>query len=138
MKSIQKGIFLKVVQLFTLLLLLFYALSYTLLHHYIGKIALTYKISENLLLSEFNSIFLLLGGVIFLFLLIMYFIVQKLQTTLQEDVKSLQKYVVEISEYKNYEAPLHIKHYLEFLSISVTLKNIVKRLRQKEKKASKK
>ena len=138
MKRVQKGIFFKIFQLFTVVFTLLYILSYTLLHNYTQEISTTYKIDESLLLHQVNAIFILIGIVFLLLLVISFFAIKKLQHELEEDIRSLENYVVEISENKNYEATLHIKHYLEFLSISVTLKNIVKRLRQKEKKSSKK
>ena len=138
MKSVQKGFFFKILQIFTAVFTLLYILSYTLLYNYTQEIAITYKIEESLLLSQVNAIFILIAIVFLILLFISFFYIKKLQYELEEDIGSLEKYVLEISEHKNYEATLHIKHYLEFLSISVTLKNIVKRLRQKEKKASKK
>ncbi len=138
MKSVKKGIFFKILQVFTTVFTLLYVLSYTLLYNYMQEISTTYKIEESLLVSQVNTIFVLIVIVFLILLFISFFYIKKLQNELEEDIGSLEKYVLEISENKNYEATLHIKHYLEFLSISVTLKNIVKRLRQKEKKASKK
>lgn len=138
MKRVQKGIFFKILQVFTVVFTLLYILSYTLLHNYMQEIGTTYKIDESLLLSQLNAIFILISIVFLILLLTSFFYIKKLQNELEEDIGSLENYVLEISEHKNYEATLHIKHYLEFLSISVTLKNIIKRLRQKEKKASKK
>ncbi len=138
MKSVQKGFFFKILQVFSTVFTLLYILSYTLLYNYMQEIATTYKIEESLLLSQVNAIFILIAIVFLILLFLSFFYIKKLQHELEEDIESLEKYVLEISEHKNYEATLHIKHYLEFLSISVTLKNIIKRLKQKEKKASKK
>lgn len=138
MKSVQKGIFLKVFQLFIVAFTLLYTLTYILLYNYMQELSKTYKIQESLLLAHVNNIFIFLAIIFLILSLISLFFIKKLQHELQEDIESLESYVVEISVHKNYEAILHIKHYLELLSISVTLKNIVKRVRQKEKKASKK
>ena len=138
MKRVQKGIFFKIFQLFSAVFTFLYILSYTLLYNSMQNIATVHKIEVSLLVSQVNTIFIWIAIVFIILLLMSYFYIKKLQHELEEDIGSLESYVVEISEKKNYEATLHIKYYLEFLSISITLKNIVKRLRQKEKKASKK
>ncbi len=138
MKRVQKGIFFKIFQLFSAVFTFLYILSYTLLYNSMQNIATVHKIEVSLLVSQVNTIFILIAIVLIILLLMSYLYIKKLQHELEEDIGSLESYVVEISEKKNYEATLHIKYYLEFLSISITLKNIVKRLRQKEKKASKK
>ena len=78
-------------------------------------------------------------GTVFLVLLtIVYFILKKILNRVQEDIDEVTLYLKEISENKNYEAVVQIKYYLEFLQMSLLLKNIVKRLKQKDKKTSKK
>ena len=53
------------------------------------------------------------------------------------DIETLKEYLVNISA-KKYTRVCKIKYYVEFLEISLILKNIVKRASQKEKKSSKK
>jgi len=53
------------------------------------------------------------------------------------DIEALSNYVDAISN-KEYEIALHVENYYEFLHISVKLKNLVKRLNNRDKKASKK
>ena len=52
---------------------------------------------------------------------------------LSQDVKEFQKYLEEVSN-KNYQAVVKIKYFHEFLEMSLRLKNIVKRLNNKDTK----
>ena len=64
-------------------------------------------------------------------------ILKKHNDEIISDTIKLKKYLGSISN-KEYNAVLHIKYFKEYLEISVMLKNIVKRLNQKDKKFSKK
>ena len=82
--------------------------------------------SYNTIWAEILIAFVVLGTVAFLY-------IKRLSDTLLEDVQHLSEYMQAIND-KNYEAIIQIQHYTEFLKIALIFKNLVKRLKQKEKK----
>lgn len=62
----------------------------------------------------------------------------KVLNNVNSDLEQIKNYIHDISEHKDYSSTVNIKNFTEFLQISLVLKNIVKRLNQKEKKTSKK
>ena len=82
--------------------------------------------------------FLTLGFIIVGMSLLTLFLSLRLSKRIQDDVDSLKEYASEMSESKNYRASVKINYYQECLETSIYLKNIAKRLSQKEKKTSKK
>ena len=53
---------------------------------------------------------------------------------IERDIDAITQYTYDINE-KEYTSEVKIMHYVEFLHLSVLLKNIAKRLYQKDKKA---
>ena len=53
---------------------------------------------------------------------------------IQRDIDAITQYTHDINE-KKYTSEVKVMHYVEFLHLSVLLKNIAKRLYQKDKKA---
>ncbi|WP_297432522.1 hypothetical protein [Sulfurimonas sp.] len=82
--------------------------------------------SYNTIWAEILIAFVMLGTVAFLY-------IKRLSDTLLEDVQHLSEYMQAINN-KNYEAIIQIQHYTEFLKIALIFKNLVKRLKKKEKK----
>jgi hypothetical protein len=85
------------------------------------------------LLDTYNSIW---AGIFILYLFglgISFFFVKKFAEEITRDVNSFTQYLEEINK-KNYEAPIQIQHYVEFLKMSLIFKNLVKRLKAKDKK----
>jgi len=72
--------------------------------------------------------------VAFLFFVAM---INNLHKKLTEDIDALAHYLKKIDA-KEYDAKIEIKNYLDFLELSLLLKNLVKRVVQKEKKSAKK
>jgi len=68
-----------------------------------------------------------------LFFLFLRFYLKNIET----DLDAITKYTQDINE-KEYASEVKIVHYVEFLHLSVLMKNIAKRLYQRDKKASKK
>ena len=68
-----------------------------------------------------------------LFFLFLRFYLQNIET----DLDAITKYIQDINE-KEYASEVKIVHYVEFLHLSVLMKNIAKRLYQRDKKSSKK
>ncbi|WP_297442516.1 hypothetical protein [Sulfurimonas sp.] len=86
-----------------------------------------------MLLDTYNSIW---AGIFVLFIVglgISFIFVKKFADEVTRDINNFTKYLEEINK-KNYEAPIQIQHYLEFLKMSLVFKNLVKRLKSKDKK----
>ncbi len=78
--------------------------------------------------------------VVFAFLVtsgVIVFMAYRLHKKLKEDIDALSDYLKKIDA-KEYDAEIKIIHSIDFLELSLLLKNLVKRIYQKEKKASKK
>jgi len=84
-------------------------------------------------IEKYNDIWMILTTLFFFILLVLYFFIKSINYQLSQDLKEVHKYLEEISE-KNYEAVIKIRYFREFLEISVRLKNIIKRLRNKDTK----
>ncbi len=88
------------------------------------------------LLNLFDSLFLQWLSISVLFISVtsgVLFILKKHNEKIVYDVLQIRDYLEDISN-KEYTSALHIKHFKEYLEISVLLKNIVKRLNAKDKK----
>lgn len=68
---------------------------------------------------------------LFILYVVGYYALKKFVFKLDKDINALTKYLEELND-KNYDAHLEIHHNLEFLKISLLLKNIVKRLYKKK------
>lgn len=138
MKKLKNDIFLKTILIFIGVFVLLFFISYALSKHFI----LSLPFSEEQLIAQtletFNLVWLKISLVFFALMVGTYFILKHLRNRVYEDLDAVSEYIYEISENKNYEKPLKIKHYLEFLQIAVGIKNITKRLVQKDKKSTKK
>lgn len=128
-KEIYKKFFFTLVGVFVVLLSLAYFLLKDLLLSQLNpqhdNIILIMD-SYNTIWAEILIAFVVLGTVAFLY-------IKRLSDTLLEDVQHLSEYMQAIND-KNYEAIIQIQHYTEFLKIALIFKNLVKRLKQKEKK----
>ncbi len=82
--------------------------------------------SYNTIWAEVLIVFVLVGVVAFLY-------IKKLNDTIMEDVEHFTEYLEEVNK-KNYDAVVQIQHYTEFLKMSLIFKNLLKRLKAKEKK----
>ncbi len=138
MKKLKNDIFYKTILIFIGVFVLLFFISYAISKHFI----LSLIISEPHLLQQtiegFNLVWLKISLVFLVLMIVAYFILKSLRNKIYEDLDSLSEYLYEVSQNKNYEKSVKIEHYIEFLQIAVALKNIIKRLAQKDKKASKK
>ena len=138
MKKIKQDTFTKVIMIFVGVFSVLFVVIYALLRHLLLETLSQTSLDTALIITQYNTvwitIFMISIGVFFS----AFFYLKKINTKLEEDINAIDTYVKEISEHKNYDAVIKIKHYLEFLEIAVVFKNIAKRLKQKEKKTSKK
>ena len=87
--------------------------------------------SENL--EIYNQIWMILIALSIFILILIYFYIESIRYKFTEDIEHFQGYINEISN-KNYQAVIKIKYFREFLEMSLRLKNIVKRLNNKDTK----
>ncbi|SFV54094.1 histidine kinase [hydrothermal vent metagenome] len=138
MKKLKNDIFLKIILIFIGVFSLLFLISYGLSKHFILSLSLSEEHLIEEILIAFNLVWLKISLVFFILMIVTYFILKTLRNRVYEDLDAVSEYIYEISENKNYEKVLKIKHYLEFLEIAIGLKNMTKRLVQKDKKSSKK
>ena len=85
----------------------------------------------NLIISGISIVFLLIGLSVLIISSLIYIFLKRQNNKLVRDVETLSEHINEISE-KDYQSKVEIKHYQEFLQISLLLKNILKRLNKKD------
>jgi len=79
-----------------------------------------------------TSWFFVVFAYILIFSALSFYIKQKLKK-LTDDINTISTYVEDINN-KNYNAIVKVENYIEFLKISINLKNIAKRLNSKTKR----
>lgn len=83
-------------------------------------------------MDAFNDVWIRLFFVFTALFFTLFLLVHFLVKSVTDEVRDIKEYLQEINK-KNYGAVLKIKHHLEFLELTVLLKNIVKRLKNKSK-----
>ena len=128
-KDIYKKFFVAIVALFTAVFTLAYFLLKNLLLAHLNpehdNIVMILE-SYNTVWAEVFIAFVFFGMFAFLY-------IKKLNDMIMEDVEHFTQYLYKINK-KNYDAVIQIQHYTEFLKISLIFKNLLKRLKSKEKK----
>lgn len=131
LKHITKSLVIKVLLLFIGAFSVLALSAYLLIKNFLLK---HIQINElNTFLYEYHIIWFELFILFLIFGVLMYFLLHAIGKKIEEDISSLNKYLDEINN-KNYDAIIKIENYMEFLHSSLLLKNIVKRLKNKEKK----
>jgi magnesium-transporting ATPase (P-type) len=138
MKKIKQDVFTKIMMIFMGVFFILFVISYALFKYFLLNTLSQTSLNPEVIISQYNTIWIEISILATLLFIAMLYILRKLNAKLEEDINAIDTYVKEISEHKNYDAVIKIKHYLEFLEIAVVFKNIAKRLKQKEKKSSKK
>lgn len=138
MKNIKQDTFVKILTIFVGVFVVLYLVSYALFKHLLVETISQTSLDTDLIVSQYNGVWIEIF-IVFIFVFIGFaYLLKKISSKLQEDIDALDTYAKAISEDKNYDAVIKVKHYLEILEISIVFKNITKRLNQKEKKSSKK
>jgi len=88
---------------------------------------------DSVLMGKFNVLWLDIGVVFIIVFAISYFFIKRLQKRISQDTSKIQNYL-EAIDTKNYDAVLKIDYYTEYLHIAVLLKNLVKRVKNRDKK----
>jgi len=88
---------------------------------------------DGALMDKFNALWLDIGSAFIIVFTISYFFIKRLQKRIFQDTSKIQDYL-EAIDTKNYDAVLKIDYYTEYLYIAVLLKNLVKRVKNKDKK----
>jgi len=122
--KIQKQLLRRIAAIYIAIFALFFLFIFFVLKLFLPLESLIYVLGSILV------IFVILSFVFFLFL-------QHYLKNIEKDINAITQYTHDINE-KEYTSEVKIMHYVEFLHLSVLLKNIAKRLYQKDKKAAKK
>jgi len=133
-KKLEREIYLKLLVPILGSLSLFVFILYTLFHEFTLDFLLHKELSSTELMHQFYLVCMELGFLTFFLFLFIFYSVHKFKKSLLSDLDALSTYVEEISQKKNYKAIISIQHYIEFLYISIQLKNIIKRVYKKDKK----
>ena len=118
---------LKIKQLLTSKLLLLFVAIY-LIFSILGYILIQAKIPQ-----EFFELWIELEIILLILFTLLFLVLKNINNKVSAEIQDMQDYLREISN-KNYSAVLKINNIYEFLEISLILKNIVKRLHNKDKK----
>ena len=138
MKRLKEDTLIKTFMIFVGAVLFLLVSAYALFKNFLLDLISQNSLNAQQVLLDFNSLFVVILVVALLVSTFVFYFLRKINAKLTEDIDEIKNYVTEISEHKNYDAIIKIKDYTEFLEISLILKNIVKRLKQKTKKSSKK
>jgi signal transduction histidine kinase len=108
---------------------------------YVAKYTSTKKyirVAQNLssVEKEFYTIYVRIIIVYTIFIFIAFIITSRLNNRVNYDILQISNYLNEISN-KNYKAVIKTKYFSEFLQISLLLKNLVKKLSNRDKKKRK-
>jgi len=118
-------------QLYTALLVKFISV---LIGAFVALFALTYFLFTQDL-SPQTLWFELFISYVVVFVLAFY-IYKKIVQNIASDVNEIKEYLEDINA-KKYDSPIKIAHYLEFLEIALLLKNLVKRVKNRDKGSKK-
>ncbi|QOP45187.1 hypothetical protein [Sulfurimonas paralvinellae] len=121
MLKLESELFKKTVIIYTLIFSLFIGFTFFVLLFFLESEAAFY------VGAAISVVFVLLSLLFFLFL-------GRYFKNIAADMEALMEYTNAINE-KEYTAEVKIMHFVEFLQLSVLLKNIAKRLHQKKKKS---
>jgi len=134
MKNIESEIFSNIFRAFVGIIITIFIISFFIFEHFTQTLIATSTLEQSAVMSSFYTLWFVIALLCAVAIYVAYRLLRKVNNRLNEDLLGLNVYLHDISTNKNYEAILQIKHYLEFLQISVTLKNIIKRLHTKDKK----
>lgn len=101
--------------------------------HRTKKIYVRAAISLHQIMDDFYSLWSKLAIIFFLILLFAFYVSKQMNKRILVDINNITEYLDQIAG-KNYKAILKTEYFYEFLQISLLLKNLVKKLQQRDKK----
>lgn len=130
LKKLLPSLLLKLLSLFLGTFIILFLISYALFH----KFLLLHVANQDLVqvMSDFNEVWLFIGLLFVLLFIVVFFIMKATVCRVTNEIDEINDYLQAINE-KKYDAILKVDNYLEFLQLSLLLKNLVKRLRNKKK-----
>jgi len=129
LKKLRSSLLLKFTSLVFFAFVLLYLLSYALVRKHLQSVM---KPEELLaFMSGFNDVCITIALVFSVVFLGVFLVLRSFIGSVTDEIDDIKNYLEEINN-KNYEAVLKIEHHLEFLELSLLLKNIVKRLKSKK------
>lgn len=134
MKRLSNDIFSKIFYSFVAIMIFLVLATFAVFKYFVLDLVAKSNLEESAVISDFHSLFFLIVGVSVLLITLVYYLLKNIDDKVNEDVENLTVYIHDVSENKNYDAVLKIHNYIEFLHLSVVLKNMVKRLNAKDKK----
>jgi hypothetical protein len=134
MKRIDRDILVSVMVSFSFSFILFMILAYFRLETLFLDLSTTKSISKEIILKSYNSAWIELFTLFLALFLFVFYLTLRLSRRMYAEIENLNEYLNAISKKKDYSAVLQVEHYLEFLTTSLHLKNIIKRLYSRDKK----
>ena len=128
LKKLRTSLLLKFSSLFFFALLLLYLISYAVMHKFLLDVIKPEELDA--FMSSFNGVWITLAFVFGIFFLAVFIMLRYFISNVTDEIDDINNFLEEINK-KNYDAVLKIEHHLEFLKLSLLLKNIVKRLKNK-------
>jgi len=128
MLRLKKDIFSTFVFTFLGSFFLLYIVAYLLMKGFLLELG-----NSSAVIDDFTILWLEIGVVFVVVSLVSFFFVQRLQKRITQDTTQIQNYL-EAIDAKNYDAVLKVDNYIESLHIAVLLKNLVKRVKNRDKK----
>ena len=134
MKKLNNDLFTKPLALFSGFVVFLFLLSFVLFEQFTQELILSSNLDKSQVMHDFYSLWFAIALVCLTLYLALFGILRSIKKKFNKDLAGLTIYLHEISSKKRYNSPLQINHYIEFLHISIVLKNIIKRLHNKHKK----
>ena len=138
MRKLEKDIYKKLLIIFTILWTLMLITIYISLKYFLFENLETAFENQNVLFSMYETIWMKLILFSFVLMGIFIYVLHKTRNKIYEELHALNEYLISISQKKDYYTVFKAQKYVEFLQVALHLKNIVKRLEQKQKKVKKK
>jgi len=128
MLRVKKDIFSTFVFTFLGSFFLLYIVAYLLMKRFLLELG-----NSSAVIDEFTILWLEIGVVFVVVSLVSFYFILRLQKRIVQDTMQIQNYL-EAIDAKNYDAVLKVNNYTEYLHIAVLLKNLVKRVKNRDKK----
>ena len=134
MKKINRDIFETFLLTFIVSFVLFMGSAYLLLRDLFIELQEKNSLNATLLIHEYDTIWVELLGVWFILFIFSSLTLFRLLKKIEKEFDSFTNYLQTISNHKEYSAIFKADKYVEFLKVSIIMKNIIKRVNRRDKK----